>query len=108
VALPRLVASDKAAPGDVGRMLAALARESGLGGAARTQSFDLAHEPAAGAGAQGGTRKPGRQVHVLAGSVDNGDAVSAAALAAGLKPVRAVVATVEGGRILHLRRLHAR
>jgi hypothetical protein len=27
---------------------------------------------------------------------------------AGVKPVRAIVATVEAGRILHLRRLHSR
>jgi hypothetical protein len=88
----------------VGRSLAALARESGLGADTATTSYDLTPRVAPARGA----RKPLRQVHVLAGQVDGAANDSAAARAAGLKPVRVVVATVEGGRILHLRRLHAR
>jgi hypothetical protein len=84
------------------RSLAALALESGLLDI-RTHSFDLQQVQAPVPGAR---KSPRRRIHVLAGQIDTAETLAARAV--GLKPVRALVATVEGGRILHLRRLHAR
>jgi hypothetical protein len=101
-ALPRLVATRQAAGAELMRSLAALALESGLLDI-RTHSFDLQQVQAPVPGAR---KSPRRRIHVLAGQIDTAETLAARAV--GLKPVRALVATVEGGRILHLRRLHAR
>jgi hypothetical protein len=104
VALPRLVASTKAPHHAVQQSLDALARESGLGGSVR-HSFDLSHGPAQAPS----KRAPVRQVHMVVGAPGSDDAAAAAGRHPdGVRPLRAIVATVEDGRILHLRRLHAR
>ncbi|MEY2686493.1 MAG: hypothetical protein RL375_691 [Pseudomonadota bacterium] len=97
-ALPRLAASDKAPHRAVTASLDALALESGLSTGTRL-SFDL--EPADAPT----TRRTRRQVHVISAKALGTDVP---AHPNGVKPVRAIVATVEAGRILHLRRLHSR
>ncbi len=97
-ALPQLVSVDKKPLQAVKASLDALAQESGLAGANRA-SFDLEHQ---------GTpnkRRVKRQLHVISAQTQ---ATAAVAQVGAVKPVRAIVATIEAGRILHLRRLHSR
>ena len=97
-ALPRLVASDKKPHQSVTASLDNLAHESGLSQGTRL-SFDLEHPESSG------KRRVKRQLHVISAKALG---VSEPAHPSGVKPVRAIVATVEAGRILHLRRLHSR
>jgi hypothetical protein len=97
-ALPRLVASDKKPHQSVSSSLDALALESGLSEGVRS-SFDIEHPDSPA------RRRVARQVHVISAKALG---VAEPAHPPGVKSVRAIVATVEAGRILHLRRLHSR
>jgi hypothetical protein len=97
-ALPRLVASDKKPNQGVTASLDALAHESGLSEGVR-MSFDLGpHDSST-------KRHVKRQLHVISAKALG---VAEPAHPPGVTVVRAIVATVEAGRILHLRRLHSR
>jgi hypothetical protein len=91
-----------APPPGVQRLMNTLARESGLRSTTQ-QSYQVVFPAAADASVTPVVRQTRRQrrVHVLKG-------VTGGAQALGLPRLSALIATLEGGRVVHLRRVHSR